>query len=266
MRKGDQAQTVLKRVEAKTRELNTQLLPRDVQVLPFYDRSDLIALTTRTVEDNLGRGIVLVVVILVAFLYSVRSGLIVATTIPLSLLFAFICLHVRNIPANLLSIGAIDFGILVDGGVVMVENIHRELALRHGTQYRIADVITAAASEVDRPICYAVAVIMAGFLPIYVLAGPSGTLFRPMADTTIFALLGALLVALIVLPVLCSWLLRGGVRERANPWFERLKRWYERGLDWCLARPRAALGGSVAVLAASLVLIPRHRRRVHAAP
>ena len=130
MRRGEQAQTVLKRVEAKTRELNDSILPKDVKVRPYYDRSDLIALTTRTVEDNLLRGIVLVVLILIFFLYDVRSGLIVATTIPLSLLVAFICLDLRNMPANLLSIGAIDFGILVDGAVVMVENIYRQLALR----------------------------------------------------------------------------------------------------------------------------------------
>ncbi len=256
LRNGDQAQTVLKRVERETGELNTAVLPRDVRILPFYDRSDLIALTTRTVEDNLARGIILVVVVLVAFLYSVRAGLIVATTIPLALLFAFIGLDVRHIPANLLSIGAIDFGILVDGGVVMVENIYRHLALRHGTQYRLADVIAAAASEVDRPILYAVAVIVAGFLPIYVLAGPSGVLFRPMASTTIFALLGSLLVALVVLPVLCIWFLRNDVRERVNPWFEWLKAHYARALGWCLARPRTTLAASVAILSASLLLVP----------
>src|SRR5207253_1408154 len=113
------------------------LLPKDVKVVPFYDRSELVSLTTRTVKDNLLRGIVLVVVILVFFLYDLRSGLIVATVIPLSLLFAFICLDLRHIPANLLSIGAIDFGILVDGAVVMVENIHRQLALRYGTDYKV---------------------------------------------------------------------------------------------------------------------------------
>src|SRR6185312_6608680 len=194
MRTGEQAQTVLKGVEAMTRHLNNDVLPKDVKILPFYDRSELIALTTRTVEDNLVRGILLVVVVLIFFLYDVRSGLIVAVTIPLSLFFAFICLDLRHIPANLLSIGAIDFGILVDGAVVMVENIHRQLALRHGTTYNLMQVITAASAEVDRPIFYAVAVIVAGFLPIYVLAGPSGRLFRPMADTTIFALIGSLLV------------------------------------------------------------------------
>src|SRR5262249_18580658 len=204
MRTGEQAQTVLQRVETKTKELNDHVLPKDVKVVPFYDRSDLVHLTTRTVMDNLLRGIVLVVVVLIFFLYDVRSGLIVAATIPLSLLVAFICLDLRNIPANLLSIGAIDFGILVDGGVVMVENIHRQLARRHGTSYRIRDVILDAASEVNRPIVYAIAVIVAAFLPIYALAGASGKLFRPMADTTIFALLGALALPLTGLPVLCA--------------------------------------------------------------
>jgi len=256
LRKGDQAQFVLQRVEAKTRELNESILPKDVQVRPFYDRSDLVALTTRTVQDNLARGILLLVVVLVFFLYDVRSGLIVAVTIPLSLLFAFICLDLRHIPANLLSIGAIDFGILVDGAVVMVENIHRQLALRHGTSYRLHDVIIGAAAEVDRPIFYAVSVIVAGFLPIYVLTGPSGKLFKPMADTMIFALIGSLLVTLSLLPVLCSWVLRRGVAERRNPGFEWLHSAYQRGLDWCLARPRATLAWTAGVFAASLLLVP----------
>jgi len=256
MRRGEQAQTVLRGVEAKTRELNTSILPKDVRVHPFYDRSDLVALTTRTVEGNLARGIVLVVVVLVFFLYDVRSGLIVGVTIPLSLLFAFICLDLRHIPANLLSIGAIDFGILVDGAVVMVENIHRQLALRHGTPYRVQDVIVQAAAEVDRPIFYAVSVIIAGFLPIYVLAGPSGKLFTPMADTMIFGLIGSLVVTLTLLPLLCAWLLRRGVRVRRNPGFEWLKAHYQRGLDWCLARPRTVLGGATGLLVVSLLLIP----------
>ncbi|HWZ86990.1 MAG TPA: efflux RND transporter permease subunit, partial [Thermoanaerobaculia bacterium] len=228
MRKGEQAQVVLKKVEEKTRELNASILPRDVKIRPYYDRSELIALTTRTVEGNLLRGVVLVVVVLIFFLYDVRSGLIVATTIPLALFFAFICLDLKHIPANLLSIGAIDFGILVDGAVVMVENIYRQLALRHGTQYSIGEVIVEAAAEVDRPIFYAVSVIVAGFLPIYVLSGPSGELFRPMADTMIFALLGSLILTLTLLPVLCSWALRKGVRERHNAAFEAVKRAYAR--------------------------------------
>ena len=256
MRKGDQAQAVLKGVEARTQELNSAILPKDVKIHPYYDRSDLVSFTTRTVEDNLLRGIVLVVAVLVFFLYDVRSGLIVAATIPLSLLLAFICLDVRRIPANLLSIGAIDFGILVDGAVVMVENIHRQLALRHGTEYHIGEVIAAAAAEVDRPIFYAVAVIVAGFLPIYALSGPSGKLFTPMADTMIYALVGSLILTLTLLPVLTSVVLRRGVRERRNPVFERLKTWYARHLDWCLARPAWTVGASAAVFIASLLLIP----------
>ncbi len=257
MRKGEQAQVVLKNVEAKTRELNESILPKDVKVRPFYDRRDLIALTTRTVESNLLRGMVLVVVVLIFFLYNVRSGLIVAVTIPLSLLFAFVCLDIEKIPANLLSIGAIDFGILVDGGVVMVENIFRQLAARQGQSYRIRDVIVAAAGEVDRPIFYAVAVIVAGFLPIYVLSGPSGELFKPMADTMIFALVGSLILTLSLLPVISSWALRRGVRERRNFAFEAVKSAYAKGLDACLKHPWVTVGVSAVLLGASLLLVPR---------
>ncbi len=255
MRTGEQAQTVLKGVQAETARLNSTVLPKDVRVVPFYDRSDLIRLTTRTVEGNLLRGIVLVVVVLIFFLFDVRSGLIVAVTIPLALLIAFICLDLKNIPANLLSIGAIDFGILVDGAVVMVENIYRSLARRHGTGYSIRDVIAEASAEVDRPVVYAVAIIVAGFLPIYTLSGPSGRLFHPMADTTIFALLGALAITLTLLPVLCAVFLRRGVRERRNLAFEAIRDAYARALDHCLARPRATLLGSIGLFAASLLLI-----------
>ena len=235
MRTGEQAQTVLKRVQAKTAELNATILPKDVKVRPYYDRSDLIRLTTRTVEDNLLRGMVLVIVVLIFFLYDVRSGLVVAATIPLSLLFAFICLDIKHIPANLLSIGAIDFGILVDGAVFMVENIHRQLSLHEGRPYSVRAVIAAAAAEVDRPIVYAIAVIVAGFLPIYVLSGPSGRLFGPMADTTIFALIGALFLTLTVIPVLTAWVLRRGVKEKRNAAFEWMLAWYARSLDWALS-------------------------------
>jgi cobalt-zinc-cadmium resistance protein CzcA len=256
MRKGEQAQTVLQGVAAKTRELNESILPKDVKVHAYYDRSDLIALTTHTVEGNLARGTILVLVVLVFFLYDVRSALIVGVTIPLSLLFAFLWLDLRDIPANLLSIGAIDFGILVDSAVIMVENIHRQLAARYGTAYRIYDVIVDAAAEVDRPIFYSVAVIVAGFLPIYVLSGPSGKLFKPTADTMIFALVGSLLVTLTLLPMLCAWLLRRGVKERRNPVFERVKGWYERTLDWCLERPRTTIAASGGLFALGLLLTP----------
>src|SRR6185369_16193007 len=196
LRTGGKTQDVLKGVEAKTQELNASLLPKDVKVVPFYDRSDLVHETVVTVEENLLRGMLLVVVILIFFLYDFRAGLIVATTIPLALLFAFICLDLQGASANLLSIGAVDFGILVDAAVVMVENIFRQIAERRGTPLNVKEIIRDAAAEVDRPLFYAVAVIVVSFLPIYVLSGPSGTLFKPMADTMIFALIGSLVITL----------------------------------------------------------------------
>jgi heavy metal efflux system protein len=256
LRTGEKAQDVLKRVEAKTKELNDQILPKDVKVVPFYDRTDLIALTTSVVEENLLRGMFLVVVILIFFLYDFRAGLIVAVTIPLALLFAFICLDLQNASANLLSIGAVDFGILVDGAVVMVENIFRQIALRKGTPLNVIEIIKDAAAEVDRPLFYAVAVIVVSFLPIYVLSGPSGTLFRPMADTMVFALVGSLIVTLTLLPVLCAWFMRKGVQDRRNPLFESVKAVYVKGLDFCLARPWETTIASAALLAGSLLLIP----------
>ncbi len=256
LRTGEKTQDVLKRVEAKTRELNDQILPKDVKIVPYYDRTDLITLTTGIVEQNLLRGMLLVVVILIFFLYDFRAGLIVATTIPLALLFAFICLDLQGASANLLSIGAIDFGILVDGAVVMVENIFRQLALREGTPLNVREIIRDAAAEVDRPLFYAVAVIVASFLPIYVLSGPSGTLFKPMADTMVFALVGSLIVTLVLLPVLCAWFMRNGVRERRNAAFEAIKAVYIDGLDFCLARPWGTTLVAAIVLAGSLLLIP----------
>jgi cobalt-zinc-cadmium resistance protein CzcA len=257
LRTGEKTQDVLQRVEAKTRELNNRVLPKDVKVVPFYDRSDLVTVTTQIVKQNLLRGMLLVIVILIFFLYDFRAGLIVATTIPLALLFAFICLDLQNASANLLSIGAVDFGILVDGAVVMVENIYRQIAERKGTPLNIREIIVDAAAEVDRPIFYAVAVIVVSFLPIYVLAGPSGTLFRPMADTMVFALVGSLIVTLTLLPVLCAWLMRKGVRERRNGIFEAIKSVYIRGLDFCLARRWGTTAASAILLAGSLLLIPR---------
>jgi len=254
LRTGEKTQDVLKGVEAKTRELNTSILPKDVKVVPFYDRTDLVHETVRTVENNLLRGMLLVVVVLIFFLYDVRSGLIVAVTIPLSLLFAFACLDLQGASANLLSIGAIDFGILVDAAVIMVENIYRRLAESEEQQGTVFAIIRDAAAEVDRPLFYSVVVIVVSFLPIYVLTGPSGVLFKPMADTMIFALIGSLIVTLTLLPVLCSWLMRGGVRERRNAVYERIRSIYVRGLDRCLARPRQTLAASAALLLVSLLI------------
>ena len=257
MRTGEKNQQVLKRIEAKTQELNAHVLPQDVKIHPFYDLSDLIAETTHVVERNLLRGMLLVVVVLVLFLYDLRTGLIVAGTIPLALLFAFVCLHLKGASANLLSIGAVDFGILIDGAVVMTENIFRQIAAAHGTARPVRQIIQDAAAEVDRPLVYAVAVIIAGFLPIYVLSGPSGTLFRPMADTMIYALIGSLFLTLTLVPVLCAWFMRRGVRERRSPLYEACKLAYVKGLNFCLARPWSTTLVSAVLLLGALLLIPR---------
>ncbi len=256
MRVGEQAQVVLKKVEEMTETLNKSVLPPDVKIVPYYDRTSLIQETTKTVERNLLRGMVLVLVVLGLFLFSFRTALIVAVTIPFSLLFAFICLDWAHIPANLLSIGAIDFGMIVDGAVVMVENIFRELAARNGRKYDLIEVIRAAAKDVERPIFYAIAVIIAAYLPIYVLTGPSGRLFRPMADTMSFALAGSLVCSLTLLPVLCAIFLRRHVREPKVALYERVLRAYGYLLNVSLRYRAATLAACLGVFGASLLLIP----------
>ena len=256
MRVGEQAQVILKKVEELTETLNKTILPPDVKIIPYYDRTQLSQETTKTVERNLLRGMLFVLVILGLFLFSVRTALIVAVTIPFALLFSFICLDWAHIPANLLSIGAIDFGMIVDGAVVMVENIFRELAARHDHDYDLISVIRAAAKDVERPIFYAIAVIIAGYLPIYVLTGPSGLLFRPMADTMAFALVGALLCALTLLPVLCAIFLRRHVKEPVVPLYERVLAAYGRLLDVSLRNPKTTTVICMAVFVASLGLVP----------
>jgi cobalt-zinc-cadmium resistance protein CzcA len=256
MLRGDQTQNVLKGVEARTKDLNEHILPPDIKVRPFYDRSDLVRLTTDTVEDNLLRGMVLVLIVLIFFLVSFRAAVIVALTIPLALLFSFIFLHARGVAANLLSIGAIDFGIIIDGTLVMVENIFRELGLRAGKQYDLHEVILAAAKDVDRPIFYSVAVIIAGYIPIYALSGPAGKLFHPMADTMSIALIGALLLTLTLVPVLCSYWFKKGVHETVNRPFEWIRHKYAAGLDRCLDHPKTTILAAVAFFGATLLLIP----------
>jgi heavy metal efflux system protein len=256
MLRGDQTQNVLKGVEAKTKELNDHVLPPDVKIRPYYDRSDLVRLTTDTVEANLLRGMVLVLIVLIFFLVSFRAAVIVALTIPLALLFSFIFLHARGVAANLLSIGAIDFGIIIDGTLVMVENIYRELGLREGKDYSLQEVILAAARDVDRPIFYSVAVIIAGYIPIYALGGPSGKLFHPMADTMSIALVGALILTLTFVPVMCSYWFKKGVHERVNKPFEWIRRKYEGELRWCLDHPKITMLVATAIFGATLLLIP----------
>jgi heavy metal efflux system protein len=256
MRRGEQTQNVLKAVQEKTDELNRSVLPKDVKIRPFYDRSDLVKLTIDTVEGNLFRGMILVLIVLIFFLVSVRAAVITALTIPLSLLFSFIILHARGTSANLLSIGAIDFGIIIDGTVVMIENIYRELAERAGQEYSLKEVILTAAADVDRPIFYSVAIIIAGYLPIYALGGPSGKLFHPMADTMTYALLGALLLTLTLVPVLASYWFKSGVREKENRPLEWLKRVYGRQLDWSLDHPGLTMIIATVIFGASLLLVP----------
>jgi heavy metal efflux system protein len=256
MRRGEQPQTVLQGVEKKTEDLNRNILPPDVKIRPFYDRSDLVRVTTDTVEWNLIRGMVLVLLVLIFFLVSVRAAVITALTVPLALLFAFIFLHATGEAANLLSIGAIDFGIIIDGTIVMVENIYRELSLRHGQEYKLHDVILAAARDVDRPIFYSVAVIIAGYLPIYALTGPAGKLFHPMADTMAFALVGALVLTLTVVPVLASYWFKKGVQEKPNRVFEWIRDAYSSRLEWCLNHPKLTLLVGTLIFAATLLLIP----------
>ncbi len=256
MRRGEQTQNVLRGVEQKTEEINQTLLPRDVRVRPYYDRSDLVRVTTDTVEGNLLRGMILVLIVLVFFLVSVRAAVITALTIPLALLFAFIFLHLTGEAANLLSIGAIDFGIIIDGTIVMVENIYRELSERHGQEYKLHEVLLHAARDVDRPIFYSVAVIIAGYLPIYALTGPAGKLFHPMADTMAFALVGALLITLTLVPVLASYWFRKGVKEKPNRIFNSIRDWYSGRLEWCLDHPKSTILITVLIFGSTLLLIP----------
>jgi cobalt-zinc-cadmium resistance protein CzcA len=256
MRRGEQTQNVLQGVEKKTEELNRFVLPRDVKVRPFYDRSDLVRVTTDTVEGNLLRGMILVLVVLIFFLVSVRAAVITALTIPLALLFAFIFLNATGEAANLLSIGAIDFGIIIDGTIVMVENIYRELSLRHGRQYNLSEVILTAARDVDRPIFYSVAVIIAGYLPIYALSGPAGKLFHPMADTMAFALVGALVFTLTLVPVLASYWFKKGVQEKPNRLFNWVRDRYALRLEWCLNHPKTTLLVAFLIFGATLLLLP----------
>jgi len=256
MRRGEQAQQVLQGVEKKTEELNRMILPKDVKVHPYYDRSDLVSVTTSTVEGNLVRGMILVLVVLIFFLVSVRAAVIVALTIPLALLFSFILLHLQDMSANLLSIGAIDFGIIIDGTVVMMENIYRELAEREGQDYKLNEVILIAARDVDRPIFYSVAVIIAGYLPIYALSGPAGKLFHPMANTMSYALLGALILTLTFVPIMASYWFRSGVKEKVNRPYEAVKGWYGKQLGWCLGNPKLTLLGAGIIFGLTLLLVP----------
>jgi cobalt-zinc-cadmium resistance protein CzcA len=245
LRKGADAQTVLKGIHEKVEELNNFLLPPGVKVVPFLDRSDLLHYTTHTVLHNLTEGIFLVIIILFLFLGNVRGAVIVALTIPFSLLFAATCLRLKGIPANLLSLGALDFGMVVDGAVVMVENIIRHLGNPERSYKTPMERVREAAHEVQRPVFYAIAIIITAYLPIFTLQRVEGRLFKPMAWTVAFALLGALLFSVLVAPVLSSFFFRKDAREWHNPVMEYLKRLYREAVRWAIGHRLVTVGVAV---------------------
>ena len=254
LQKGDDSDPVLRGIEAKVRELNDRILPKGVKVVPFLDRSDLIHYTTHTVLHNLTEGIVLVVIVLFLFLGNARGALIVALTIPFSLLFASICLDLQHIPANLLSLGALDFGMVVDGAVVMVENIVRHLNRNgHGTQTPV-ERIREAAHEVQRPVFYAIGIIITAYLPIFTLQAVEGRLFKPMAWTVAFALLGALIFSMLLAPVLSSFLFRRGAKEWHNPLMIWLIDNYKPAAAFAIRNRYLTVGGAALALAVSAYL------------
>jgi cobalt-zinc-cadmium resistance protein CzcA len=255
MRKGANSDSTLDAIHAKVRELNDHILPHGVMVVPFLDRSDLVHLTTSTVMRNLTEGIILVSVILFVFLGNVRGALIVTLTIPFSLLFASICLDLRHIPANLLSLGALDFGMIVEGAVVMIENIVRMLSQEDtGATETVSQKISRAAHEVQRPVFYSIAIIIVAYVPIFTLQAVEGRLFRPMAWTVVFALLGALLFSMFVGPVLASLVFPRGTREWHNPVMEFLTHAYGRALGIAIRRRWATVTAAVLTLAGAFML------------
>jgi cobalt-zinc-cadmium resistance protein CzcA len=264
MRKGAEEQTTLDAIHKKVDALNNGILPPGVKVVPMLDRSDLLHYTTHTVLDNLAEGMILVTIILFLFLGNARAAFIVALTIPFSLLFASILLDLSKVPANLLSLGALDFGMVVDGAVVMVENIVRHMSHRqnhNGSAGRVTTVVKSpaqaireAAHEVQRPVFYAIAIIITAYMPIFTLQRVEGRLFRPMALTVAFALLGALTFSILIAPVLSSVLFRSGVKEWRNPVMGYLTQQYRKRLRWCLGHRVLTAGIGLAALAVSLFL------------
>ena len=254
LRKGAAADTALQGINKKVKELNDHILPPGVKVVPFIDRSDLVHFTTHTVLHNLTEGMILVSIILFLFLGNVRGALIVAATIPFSLLFASICLDLRHIPANLLSLGALDFGMVVDGAVVMVENIVRHLGHKNGDSKTPSERISEASHEVQRPVFYAIAIIITAYLPIFTLQRVEGRLFHPMAWTVAFALLGALLFSILITPVLASFAFQKGASEWHNPVMHFLTERYRTAVRWAIRRRALTVGAGVLGLFVALYL------------
>jgi cobalt-zinc-cadmium resistance protein CzcA len=251
MRKGENPGQVIEGVRKKIAEVQ-KLLPAGVELDPYYNRDRLVKTTVTTVMRNLVEGAVLVILLLSLFLYNLRAAFIVALTIPLSLLFAFIFMDLRGIPANLLSLGAIDFGIIVDGAVIMTENIMRHLSERRVTGHRVVREVQHAALEVARPLTFAVLIIMTVYGPILTFQRIEGKLFRPMAVTISLAVVGSLLLTLTLIPVLASYFFRRPPSERESPLLRWLRRPYLPAIRWCVRRPLVPLLGAAGLLALSL--------------
>ena len=256
LRKGAEEEPTLNAIHKKVDELNNGILPPGVKVVPMLDRSDLLHFTLHTVMHNLVEGMILVTVVLFLFLLNARAALIVALTIPFSLLFASIWLNLCAIPANLLSLGALDFGMVVDGAVVMVENIVRHISRRNGSSgsKTTMESIRDASHEVQRPVFYAIAIIITAYLPIFTLQPVEGRLFRPMAWTVAFALLGAMTFSILIAPVLASTLFRKGVQERRNPVMDYLTGRYRRLLRWAVEHRWVVACVGAAALAGTIYL------------
>jgi cobalt-zinc-cadmium resistance protein CzcA len=254
LRKGADTAAMLENLHVMVRRLNEQILPKGVKIVPYLDRDDLVHYTTHTVLHNLAEGMILVVVVLFFFLGNVRGAIIVSLTIPFSLLFASICLEGRHISANLLSLGALDFGMVVDGAVVMVENIVRHLKQEERIPRTSFEKIVAAAHEVQRPVFYAIAIIITAYLPIFTLQRVEGKLFRPMAWTVAYALLGALIFSMLIAPALSSLAFTGGVTEWRNPLMEYLRVRYRHAVTWAIRNRRVTAGAAVVVVLLAVFL------------
>lgn len=254
MRKGAVTAATMDGIHAAVQKLNDRILPPGVKIVPYLDRDDLVHFTTHTVLHNLADGMLLVVIVLFIFLGNVRGAIIVSFTIPFALLFAAICLDARHISANLLSLGALDFGMVVDGAVVMVENISRHLNRPQEEHRTSMERIREAAHEVQRPVFYAIAIIITAYLPIFTLQRVEGKLFKPMAWTVAFALIGALIFSMLVAPALASILFRSGVKEWKNPLMSYLTDRYRHAVSWTIRHRSLTVGTAILLFALAMFL------------
>lgn len=258
MRKNEKSLPTANAVAAKLKEINEgDLLPKGMKIVVFNQRTDLVHVTTHNVIHNLVVGMVLVVAVLLIFLGDLTSAFIVALVIPLALLFAITVLYLQGKSANLLSIGAVDFGIIVDSSVIIVENIYRRITAHNADRSRsLIDRIADASAAVERPLFFATMIIICAFLPLFTMSGPAGALFGPMANTYAFSILGALLIATTLAPVLCSFLFHNKTEEKETLIDRVLKKYYTRSLKWALNHRLLTLGVMGGLLAFTLALLP----------